>query len=184
MATLNFIPILILLFYHNSYANVASLYVFMYLYLFNYVLCGESIVDITTVIIFLNKLNSALFNPTIFLIICMLTNLFLRKNKLLNVYRNLLIINLTTLITNSNLPPYNIIELYSVDLKFESTLTNGLLIIHPLILYTYYSALLLFLFYTIYKGTNPLNSNYYNPFLVWRYPTYQIGTVALLLGSW
>lgn len=184
MATLNFIPILVLLFYHNSAAHIASLYIFMYLYLFNYVLYGGSIVDTTTIIIFLNKLNSALFNPTIFLMICMFTNLFFFKNKLLNIYRNFLLINLATLVTNSNFLPSNMIELYNVDLKFESTLTNGLLIIHPLILYTYYSSLLLFLFYTVYKGASPLNESYYNPFLIWRHPIYQIGVVALLLGSW
>lgn len=184
MTTLNFIPILILLLYHNSAAHITSLYVLIYLYLFNYVLCNGSIVDITTIIIFLNKLNSALLNPTIFLMICLFTNLFFFKNKLLNIYRNVLIINLATLITNNNALLTSTIELYKVDLKFESTLTNGLLIIHPIILYVYYSSLLLFLFYTLYKGTSPMNNNYYNPFLIWRYQIYQVGVVALLLGSW
>lgn len=184
MTTLNFIPILILLLYHNSATHIASLYVLIYLYLFNYILYNGSIVDVTTIIIFLNKLNSALLNPTIFLMICLFTNLFFFKNKLLNIYRNFLIVNLATIITNSNPLLDNLIGLYKVDLKFESTLTNGLLIIHPLILYVYYSSLLLFLFYTVYKGASPMNNNYYNPFLIQRYQIYYLGIVALLLGSW
>ena len=69
------------------------------------------------------------------------------------------------------------------DIKIESTLTNGLLIIHPLILYTYYSVLLLFLFYTLYEGVSPSKPLQNYSFNLKKTFFYKIGILALILGS-
>lgn len=183
MFILNILPILILLFYRNASAYVLLTYLYIYLYIYNYILNIGSVVDINIVIIFLNKLNSALYNPIIFLLICMLSNLFFYKMQSLNFFRNLLIINIVTFLTNTNSSISNLILVYKEDIKLASTLTNGLLIIHPLILYSYYSMLLLFLFTTIYREVNPLKGVYFFPFFLGQLPFYKIGFFALLLGS-
>ena len=184
MFILNILPILLLLFYKNSNTYILVTYLYIYLYAYNYMLNVGSIIDINIIIIFLNKLNSALYNPIIFLLICMLSNLFLFKARPLNLYRNLLLINIITFITNSNYIISNLILIYKEDIKLAATLTNGLLIIHPLILYTYYSALLLFLFNSLYRGLSPLNTIYYFPFYLDKISFYKLGLLALLLGSW
>jgi hypothetical protein len=184
MFILNILPILILLFYKNTNICILSIYLYIYLYMYNFILNTGSIIDINIIIIFLNKLNSALYNPIIFLLICMLSSLFCLTAQPLNLYRNLLIVNIITFLTNSNSIVNNLILLYREDTKIASTLTNGLLIIHPLILYTYYGALLLFLFNSLYKEVSPLNTVYSFPFYFEGLSFYKIGLLALLLGSW
>jgi len=184
MFTVCLLPLLILIYYFNSVNYLTSLYLFIYLYTITHILYTGSMVDITTIIAFLNKLNNPLLNPTIFLIICIVINLFFFKKKQITLYRNLLIINMTFLLTNTNLMLFNIIETYKGSVSLTPTLTNGLLIIHPLILYSYYGVLLLFLFHTLYKSTKSLNKIYFYPFFLERNISYIIGIIALALGSW
>tara|TARA_B110000503_G_scaffold136647_1_gene219388 strand:- start:7022 stop:7366 length:345 start_codon:yes stop_codon:yes gene_type:complete len=114
----------------------------------------------------------------------MIVNLFCFKDKIINIYRNLIIINVSTFITNSNHLIVNSITLYKDDVKVEATLTNGLLIIHPLVLYLYYSTLLLFLFYTLYEGVSPVKFLQNYSFNLKKSSFYKIGILALMLGSW
>lgn len=136
---------LILLGFYNS-SPIFILFCFsnFTLFFYNCILSVDLNCSISTTIIFLNKLNNALLNPLIFLLIFILfSTKYYYRYGIFN-YKYIYAIFVITVPSSIELsqPNYFLYNLFVSN--FAPTLTNGLLIIHPLLLYSFYATLIYF----------------------------------------
>lgn len=129
--------------------NVSPLY-FLFslinfsLFFYNFILSADLSLSVSTIVVFLNKLNNALLNPVIFLFLFIIfSSNYYYKYGTPN-YRYVYLIFIISIPSSIDLlqPSYFLYNLFSSS--FAPTLTNGLLIVHPLLLYSFYVALIYF----------------------------------------
>ena len=159
----------------------------MPVYFHNYVLIYSTSGGASLIILFLNKLNNAALNPVIFIIIILgvaVTSCY--KSTLLN-YKLLGSVMLFLLPWCAITCVESFFDWDPVYVQIAPTLTNGLLIIHPVLLYAFYSAVLYsYVYYSSATKVRLLNWGLLYPYTLHnlKIPAYLIGTVALGLGSW
>lgn len=147
------------------------------------VIYESSYLEINFILSHLLKFNDAYYNILLFIILLTIRFFIIKINYNYNYILSIIIVS-TTIVFIINTTIYNI-EINSWHSNsLISTLTNGLLVVHPLCLYLYYSLFLLSLLllsHFFYKNKKVIIFN--------SYPSnkqycYNIGLLALLLGSW
>jgi hypothetical protein len=154
-------------------------------YFYNYILMGDDVLNISTIVMFLNKLNNALLNPLIFIIILSYIITQYYYNRHIWSYRGACCVCLITLGSYWETHYHNYSVSYNTFTNFAPTLTNGLLIIHPLMLYTFYGLLFFHFICTPFiKKIVALGINNNYPYFIKKNKSHLFGLVALFLGSW
>jgi len=155
------------------------------LFFYNCILSADLSFSISTIIVFLNKLNNALLNPLIFLLLFILFSIiYYYKNSALN-YRYVYALFIISIPSSIELaqPNYFLYNLFVSS--FAPTLTNGLLIIHPLLLYSFYVALIYFgIWIPLLKKTKKTKLSLFYPYNLPYGKFYVLGIGALFLGAW
>ena len=170
--------------------NVSPLY-FLFslinfsLFFYNFILSVDLSLSISTIVVFLNKLNNALLNPIIFLFLFInFSSNYYYKYGTPN-YRYVYLIFIISIPGSIELlqPSYFLYNLFSSS--FAPTLTNGLLIVHPLLLYSFYVALIYFSMWSPLLIKTKLVSKFmFYPYGLLYNKSYFVGIVALFLGAW
>ena len=173
--------------YSPSPSYFVALLLALALYIYNYWLALVAANSVSALILFLNKLNSATLNPLL-LLIAVLWVLMSRYYTFRAVKaRGPLSFMLLLLVFCSGSLVENLLAANVVYVKIAPTLTNGLLIIHPLMLYTFYGLVLYV--YVLSASCNfgiKQASGFLSPYvsIFTKAPIYLSGSVALGLGSW
>lgn len=179
------IPLIIIIWYCASPLYFIIAFILLYTYFYNYILTFANFSDTSLLVTFLNKLNNSTLNPLIFLIILGLVKSYYYYNYSIANYRYLILICIITLPSYIETTIPNYINSCILLPTFAATLTNGLLIIHPLILYTFYSLLLsLTVGYYYTLKFNPVKLTLFYPYLRITNVFYIFGSIALFLGAW
>jgi hypothetical protein len=144
----------------------------------------ETHINIPISIYFLQKLNNPIYNIPIFLYIAMYVNVvysFFYKNN--NICYTLITIFLFNVYISNNYLISNLSLNFYKNVDIIIRLTNGLLIIHPVILYIFYSFIFLFFFKMFFFKIYQNNILFYF-FYSHRTDIYIFGLISLILGSW
>lgn len=184
MSTILTISIIFFSFYlKNIYKNIMltlSLSLLFFYLLFKL----ETHINIPISIYFLQKLNNPIYNIPIFLYIAMYVNVvysFFYKNS--NVCYTLITVFLFNIYISNNYLISNLSLNFYKNVDIIIRLTNGLLIIHPLILYIFYSFIFLFFFKMFFFKIYHNNILFYF-FYSHKTDIYIFGLISLILGSW
>ena len=156
-----------------------------YTYVLAYFVYAPTLSYAPTFVLFLHKLNSADLNSLIFLIVFGTVWIAMGfRQPSLNLRLPVIALTFTTLTLAMGL----LASFKSWDLEGERitpTLTNGLLNVHPAVLYIFYSGLLILCWYVVYGyRTHRVRYGYVYIPLYFRISFYSLGMLALFLGAW
>ena len=160
-------------------------FVNLILFFYNYILSLDLSLSASTIVIFLNKLNNALLNPLIFLALFMLFSVKYYYTYGTFNYKYLyyiFVFSVPSLVELAQ-PNYFLYNLFISS--FALTLTNGLLIIHPLLLYSFYVAVVyISIWFPLLIKTKKTNKILFYPYILPYSQFYILGVGALFLGAW
>ena len=155
------------------------------LFFYNYILSSDLSLSASTIVIFLNKLNNALLNPLIFLILFMLFSVkyYYTYGTFNHRYLYYMFVFSVPSLVELAQPNYFLYNLFISN--FASTLTNGLLIIHPLLLYSFYVAVIyISIWFPLLIKTKNISKTLPYPYILPYGQFYMLGIGALFLGAW
>lgn len=177
--------LIILGLYNTSPVCFLVCFINFVLFFYNYILIVDLGFSVPTIIIFLNKLNSALLNPLIFLILFMLFSVKHYYRYSAFNYKYIYAMLIISIPSSIEINQLNYLSFNLLISSFAPTLTNGLLIIHPLLLYSFYVALIYVNVWAPLKVKIQLpGKQCFYPYVTPQGQFYLLGVWALFLGAW